>query len=349
MFLLLTSTAAWAEITFIVSPDGDRAFTVEGDDINLTARVQMTVAYDCALLAAPRVSVEGGTVTNLMDANPGTLVFDANQGSEATPSLVIHLSFDKKGTATGGIFSVKGKIMELDGTITPSSTMPNPSSPSLLAWVSRDNENETEPLPVPEVAVAPGNEVYLLRKAPLSVLQRFREFTGKPSLPAYLALFQSAPGETLLQEPPVVLSDGKALVRITFPWHAEEGSAPDIALSDATLVHLSVNDDRSWVVTALPNRGSWTARLVIKLAQKVVEFPLVVAPPVKLRKGITEKNFLAELDGFHFEQARAGEGENEQGRNMLSDYIFTANYLASPGNISAMTASELAERISKCE
>lgn len=344
LFLLTIPAQAWAEITFIVSPDGDGAFTVEGDDINITAKVQMSVAYDSSMLTTPRVSVEGGTVTNVMDENPGTLVFDANQGSEETPSLVIHLNFAKKGAGPGGIFSVQGKITELDGTITPCSTMPNPSSPSLLAWVSHDNE--TEPLRGPEGAVAAGS---LARKMRQSVLQRFREFTGKRSLSAYLALFQGAPDETVVQEPPVVLSDGKALVRVFFPWQAEEGSTPDIALSDATLVHLGVDDEKSWVVTALPNRGSWTARLVLKLAQQVVEFPLVVAPPVKVRIGINEDNFLAELDGFQFDPAGAGKGEKDQGRKRLSDYIFSANVLAGKGNVPALTALELAARIGDCE
>jgi hypothetical protein len=337
LFFLTSAAPAWGEVTFIVSPEGAGSFTIEGDDINLSAKVQMTVAYDSSVLTAPRTSVDGGTVSNVMDANPGTLIFDVNQGSEATPSLVIHLSFDTKGTGSGGIFSVRGKITELDGTITPCSTMPNPSSPSLLAWVSRAEEGE--PLPAPEDAATAENWPDLPRKAPLSVLQRFREFTGKRSLPAYRALFRSAPGD-LVQEPAVAISDGKALVRITFPWQVEEGGAPDIALSDATLVRSGVSDAKSWAVTVLPNPGSWTARLVLKLAEQVVEYPLVVAPPVKIPKGISEENFLAELDGFHFEPAGAGKGEGDQGRKTLSEYIFSANFLASGWNIPAMTASE---------
>jgi hypothetical protein len=346
MFLLLTAIPAWAEITFIVSLDGDKAFTVEGDDINITAKVQMTVAYDSSVLTKPRVTVDGGTVTNVMDANPGTLIFDANQGSEETPSLVIHLSFDKKGTGSGGIFSVKGKIMELDGTITPSSTMPNPSSPSLLAWVANDTEREAA---AGQEEAAAGGEGDLPLHSQQSVLQRFRAFAGERGLRAYLALFEKSTGEPPVQEPPVVLSDGKALVRITFPWKAEEGSAPDIALSDATLVHLGMNDQKCWVVTALPNPGSWTARLLIKLAEQVVEFPLVVAPPVKLRKGISAENFLAELDAFHFEPASAGKGEKAQERPRLSAYIFSANFLAGMGNVPAMTAAERGKGLGGCE
>jgi hypothetical protein len=346
MFLLLSAIPAWAEIAFIVSPDGDKAFTVEGDDINITARVQMTVAYDSSVLSKPRVTVDGGTVTNVMDANPGTLIFDANQGSEETPSLVIHLSFDKKRTGTGGLFSVKGKIVELDGTITPSSTMPNPSSPSLLAWVA--NDAEREPASGQEEA-ATGGEGELPLHSQQSVLQRFREFAGERSLRSYLALFKRSAAEPPVQEPPVVLSDGKALVRITFPWKTEEGSAPDIALSDAKLVHLGMNDEKCWVATALPNPGSWTARLLIKLAEQVVEFPLVVAPPVKIGKDISAENFLTELDAFHFEPAGAGKGESTLERQRLSAYIFSANLLASMGNVPAMTPAELADGLSGCK
>jgi hypothetical protein len=338
LLLLLSPAPSFAEITLIVSPDGDKAFTIEGDDINLTAKVELSVVYDSTKLANPRVSVEGGTVTDLMDSNPGILSFVANQGSVPTPSFVAHLSFDRTGDSRGGIFSVTGKITEKDGTITPSSTMPNPSNPSILAWGS--DVGETEPPVMTEETATSGNRPDMSMKAEKSVLQRFREFKGERGLKAFVALFERGPRDTLVQEPPVALSDGKNPVGIRLEMQQKGGGAPNIALSDAKLVHLWKEGEKGWVITALPNEGTWNARLIVEMDEKRIEFPLVVAPPVKIDKGINERNFVAELDRFISDRVGVDKEENDPFRLILYEYFFTANYLAGSGNRSAEMASE---------
>lgn len=347
LFLLLCPAPSFAEITFIVSPDGDKAFTIEGDDINLTAKVELTIVYDSTKLANPRVSVEGGTVTDLMDSNPGTLSFVANQGNETTPSFVVHLSFDRTGDSHGGIFSVAGKVMEQDGTITPSSTMPNPSTPSILTWASNDGEMEHSV--VTEETATSGNRPDIYMKAQMSVLQRFREFRGERGLKAFVALFERGPRDTLVQEPPVALSDGKTPVSIRLEMPQKSGGAPNIALSDAKLVHLWKEGEKGWVIMALPNEGTWNARLIVEMDEKRIEFPLVVAPPVKIDKGINERNFVAELDRFISDRVGVGKEENDPFRLILYEYFFTANYLAGSRNHSAEMTLEQASLVSNCK
>jgi hypothetical protein len=243
------------------------------------------------------------------------------------------LSFDKSKDFQGGIFSVTGKIIEPNGTSTTTRTLPGASSPFVMQPVSRDEET-----PVEETG-APGDSSYILITSKKSVLQRFKDFKGERGLKAFVALFDRSPGEGIVQEPPVALSDGKTPVRIILPLMPEEGDAPDIALSDAKLVHLVKEDEKGWVLTALPNEGSWKAILLIKVDEKVTEFPLVVAPAFSIRKDINERNFLSELDRFLSERAGAGEGENNPLRHILSEYVFTANYLAGSGNVAVKMAS----------
>lgn len=334
LLLLLSPAPTFAEITLIVSPDGDKAFTIEGDDINLTANVELKVVYDSTKLTNPRVSVEGGTVTDLDDSDPGTLSFVANQGSVPTPSFVAHLSFDRTGDSRGGIFSVTGKVVEQDGTVTPSSTVPNPSTPSILAWGSDIAKTEQPSAPEETPMSCATRDISVT--AEKSVLQRFREFRGERSLKSFAALFERRPGEMPVQEPPVGLSDGKTVVAVRLEIQPKQGGTPNIALSDAKLVHLWKEGEKCWVITVLPNQGTWNASLILETNDKRIEFPLVVVPPVDISKGITERNFVAELDRFVSGRSEVGkEGKNRFGRS-LYEYIFTANYLAVAGKSHAV-------------
>lgn len=342
LFTLLSPVRASADITFYVSPDGDNAFFIEGDDIKETENVEITVVYDSTILANPRVSLEGGTVTNISYPNPGIVTFNANRGDSPPHSFEAHLNFDRMGDSQGGIFSVSGKIMEPDGTISPSHTKLNLSTPSLLTFASNDGgaAASSEQSVATEETKPSGNRPDLLLKSEKSVMQRFKDFSGERGLKAFVALFERGPRDMLVQEPPVALSDGKTPVRITLPLHLEDGASPNIALSDAKLIQLGYEEEKGLVITALPNEGSWNARLLIKMNEKIIEFPLVVAPPVKLPKGINDKNFVAELDKFISVQAGAGKEEKEPLRHIPYEYVFTANYLASLSDHSTKMTSE---------
>jgi hypothetical protein len=161
-----------------------------------------------------------------------------------------------------------------------------------------------------------------------SVLQLFKDFRGERGLKAYVALFNPPPRRTYSQEPPVALSDGKTPVRVTLPAFPGSAGVPDVALFDARLVHLGRGEGSDWVITAIPNEGSWNARLIVKGAAKLMEIPLVTAPPVKMPKEITEGTFLPELDRFASRQRGSAQGEDVTTGNFYFAYVFTANYLA---------------------
>ncbi len=324
LLALLSPIASYAEITFYVAPEGDKGFSVEADDIDGQARVELTVIYDSSILANPRASVDGGTVADLIDSNPGTLIFNAIQGDDPGPSFVAHLKFDRAGDTPGGIFSVKGRIIEKDGAITPSRSLSDSSAPSLLAWTSSDGESE-EPRGADEKAIARSGAL-TRTEAEKSVLQRFREFRGERNLQALAALFAANQGGMLVQEPMVVLSDGKSPVSIRLASDEETSETPNFALSDAKLLRLRKDDEKGWVITVLPNEGTWSARLIMETDKKRIEFPLAVAPPVKINWEMTESDFVAELDKFG--AGRMAE-ENDPRRKALYEYFFTANYLAS--------------------
>ena len=322
-----------AEILLNAFPEDDRAIIIVGTYLTDAKSAEITVVYDSTILANPRVSLQGGTVTDIFDSSPGQVTFKANRGDNRASSFEARIMFEKKKDSLAGEISVTGKPMEPDGTYSP---------PSQVFLNLGGTALRPEKSAAPEEAATSGNRQDILINAGKSVLQRFKEFRGERGLKAFVALFDRSPRDMLVQEPPVVLSDGKTLARITLLMKTEGEKTPDIALADAKLVHLEKDSEKGWVITALPKEGTWNACLIIKMDEKTIEFPLIVAPPVKILENITEQNFVVELDKFICDQAGGGRRENDPLRHMPYEYVFTANYLAGLGNHSPKMTSEQA-------
>ena len=330
---LLCPMPSSAEITLNASPDGDRAFIILGYYLTNAETAEITVVYNSIIFSNPRVSLQGGTVTDTFDSSPGQLSFKVNRGDNHASSFEVHVNFDKMKDSQGGVITVTGKPMEPDGTY---------SSPTQVSLDLGGTASRPEKSVATEESTTSGNRPDILMKAEKSVLQRFKEFRGERGLKAFVALFERSPRDTLVQEPPVVLSDGNTPARISLALQPKEGDSPNFALSDAKLVHLGKEGEKGWVITALPKEGTWNARLIIKTDEGIIEYPLVVAPPVKIHKGITERNFVAELDRFISDQAGVGKGEHDPLCHIHYEYVFTANYLASSGDHSPKMTSEQA-------
>jgi len=247
LWALLSPALAGAQVTFYVTAESDRAFVIEADDIDAGSAVELTVVYDSQSLANPKASLTQGTLTDMVDA-AGTLVLSAVQGEDSTATFGLHLKFDKAEGRPGGIFSVRGTITGPDGAAASSRTLPGASSPEVLQSFSGACEPAPEDAEGPPEILSPGQ----------NVLQRFRNFQGKRGVKAFAALFRRSPSDGMVQDPPVVLSDGKEPVRIHFA-SGEGADPPDVALSDAKLLSLAREGDQGWVLTALPNEGTWDA------------------------------------------------------------------------------------------
>ena len=339
---LLNPGRSSAEVTFYVAPEEAQAFRIEAMDIDPKASVEITVLYDPALLANPRVSLDWGTVADLFDSLSGTLTFKTAPPEEPGPSFAAHLKFDKTGTAPGGILSVKGRIFESDGTVSRSRTLPNVpvSSDSSLATFTSDPGEPPDADDADLEGMSPATGRNLMERRDKSVLQRFQEFKGKKGLDGFAALFESAPDDSVSQEPSVALSDGKTTMDIRLKLRSKEVASPNFAMSDAKLVNIRKDGEKGWVITALPNKGTWNPSVVLQTDEKVILFPLVVAPPVAIPRGITRGNFLAELERFVSGQAGGDQGKSDLLDRHLYEYIFTANLLAESGLRPAATMPE---------
>jgi hypothetical protein len=157
-----------------------------------------------------------------------------------------------------------------------------------------------------------------------SVLERFRNFRGEKNLNAFVALFAQCDDDRTVQAPAIAISDGKTPVTIRMAVEPEGMHPVGIALSSARLISKETNE-KGIVITVLPNEGTWDTRLVVVTGRETLDYPLVVAPLVDFAGSVNENNFHDALQAYIINQPPALRRENKQ---YLSEYIFTANYLA---------------------
>jgi len=161
-----------------------------------------------------------------------------------------------------------------------------------------------------------------------SVLQLFREFSGEKSAKALIALFAEGAVPNFSQNPPVALSDGITPVRLTLTLKQGGTETPKFMLQGASVKEMGSEGEGQvvWTIDALPKKGAYDARLTVIDGQNIMEFPLVVAPPIgplvpKAQK-FTEADFT-----LYLSSPAKFDLNKDQKFDSLDDYIFTTNYI----------------------
>ena len=114
---------AAAVSTVTVSGAGEGAFLVEGTNIENAAALEITISYDIATLANPRV-VAGPLIAGAMTATnpnvPGTVRMVIIRLTPVHGSGVIAtLTFDCKGASSGRILSLRARLANINGASIP--------------------------------------------------------------------------------------------------------------------------------------------------------------------------------------------------------------------------------------
>jgi hypothetical protein len=163
-----------------------------------------------------------------------------------------------------------------------------------------------------------------------SILEQFRLFKGERTRKNLIALFNSAPGASFRQDPPIFLADGKGSVRVTISRVAP-GKVPSFTFRSARCVSFRKVSETEWLVEAKPDKGVLKAGIMLLDDGKPREIPLTVAR--KARVDLINPGKVSEADFALFLKQRGtkraprfdlnGDGK----RDYQDDYIFTANYL----------------------
>lgn len=188
----------------------------------------------------------------------------------------------------------------------------------------------TEPsLPEPDTTTVPASQdEYAVHTG---VAMRFRNYSGPRTPKALMSLFRDPVSDNIRQEPTICISDGKSSVRITLDLSFEEKTAPNFALKGAALKSLKKDGERRWIVEALPEAGAVEATLIIVTGERMVEYPLTVAPRVEPdmdgKGGISDADFVLYLARKSVGPPRSFDLNGDGKVDYLDDYIYTANHL----------------------
>jgi hypothetical protein len=168
----------------------------------------------------------------------------------------------------------------------------------------------------------------------ISVLDRFKEYRGKSTPEAFISLFEQDNMFWCRQDPPVALSDGKTVVRVTFITTPGNKTSSDIAVMGARLISMKKDPDNTntWVVELLPEKGEYRASLAVSQGDVKMVYPLTIAP--KLNMYGTKAGAMTGADFYRYFEKRgtapstAFDVNNDDKRDYIDDYTITANYLA---------------------
>ncbi len=168
-----------------------------------------------------------------------------------------------------------------------------------------------------------------------SVLERFKDFKGKKTPKALLALFNIQEKEAN-QDPPVVLSNGKATVKIVLQLDSK-GNNNNFLLDGVSLVSLKNKEKDLWVLELMPDSMTYEATVSVPRNNQWYVVPLTVAPPLDVNiepaaGRLTETDFKRYLKEQGTAKAPRFDLNKDGRRDYIDDYIFTANYLVQRGS-----------------
>ncbi len=343
-----------------IQPNGQGSFVMTGENVIGVQTLDVEIDYDSSMLSHPYVMINGGDLKQIKESLQGKLYLSIFR-QVADPLLQIFVNFEEsRSENTGnGIYHVSASVRsttewpskadadspsevpadEPTDVPTDVSSLPRVDKPVLIGIVPKVNPEAAQSknkgtdttTAVTKTTSSAGadreaqaEKLTLLTRDEKSVLQRFKKYKGETELSLFLALFGRSDEDRFVQEPAIAITDGKTPVVIRIDVQPDGAHSTSIALADATLISKEVRE-KDVVITVLPNEGTWDARLVISTGREILDFPLVVAPPVNLPGNINANNFIGALHAYINKQAPALQRENKK---YLSEYIFTANYLA---------------------
>jgi len=134
---------AFAASTLTLTPSGEGVFSLQGVGIEDAGAFDITINYDVATLANPRVD-QGSLISGAMLAvNPNTPGMVRMAIIHTTPirgsGIIATISFDRKGSAPGKVNSLYAHLVNIDGKPLPALVqVTNPPDTSSASSASQD-------------------------------------------------------------------------------------------------------------------------------------------------------------------------------------------------------------------
>lgn len=170
----------------------------------------------------------------------------------------------------GETIAVRTEVEETQAAALPAKPDPGPD-----AEVRKDESAVLQSAAYPVKAKTAAS---IRHRSMKGVLEQFLACDGDQTPAALASLAARAGTGEYRQEPPLLLSDGAATVRIVFLQAAAYKETPRFAVEGAQFRGVSWLSSGELVVDLLPNEGALKASITLLTNDETVEYPLAIAP-----------------------------------------------------------------------
>ncbi len=281
--------------------------------------------------AGQSIPVTSQVVNSVKTADSGASTTDQKTG-QSTAGTSPSSESGTPGTTATAPTGIAGIVVPLPGA--PASEVQSASS-STGQPAPDEQQPATDEIVSPEAAKeSPGEKAGKpeLKKVKMfpSVLEKFRDFKGAKTPEALMALFDVRDNNPQ-QDPPIVLSNGKATVKIVLELDSQ-GKNNNFLLDGASLVSLKKKEKHFWTVELLPDSRTYEATVSVPRNDQWSVIPLTVAPPMDVNidpssSRLTEADFKMYLKEKGTAKTPRFDLNKDGRRDYIDDYIFTANYI----------------------
>ncbi|MBJ6749314.1 cohesin domain-containing protein [Geomonas anaerohicana] len=167
LLLIVPATPVFALPTLTISsPASDGVFVLRGDQMDGVAGLDLSIGYDSATLANPRVSI-GKMVQGMMNAaNPGNPIRLAIVGTSGLKGsgIIASVTFDRTGTSPGAVTVVSGTLIDATGKkvamaqpviINPSAVVAAEDGGNATAQTGPEGKNDAVPAGTTSMPIRP--------------------------------------------------------------------------------------------------------------------------------------------------------------------------------------------------
>jgi len=173
-------------------------------------------------------------------------------------------------------------LTEQTAAISPSSSQPErinvPTDGAVVAQPSAAESANNGAEPSTDAEELPFSLIFTRREG---LFERFCKINGKRSDDALAGLL-SGKDDDFVQEPPLLLSDGTTVAKLTFRALGQSKHAPQFFISGGRCVHLKAAENGVWILEIMPETGALIASVTLLSGREAIEYPLAVVPSLEL-------------------------------------------------------------------
>jgi hypothetical protein len=312
---------AIASSLITLTPAGAGSFFIQGAPVEGAGAIEITLAYDAALLGNPQV-IAGPLISGAMMAANSTIPGIVRVAIIHTTPIsgsgnIATLTFERHNIDIGQINSLHARLTGANGAalavVTHISSVPQSPNDAVLTPLpftptSTTPQSNTLPMVQESFAELLGTEAKRVQdgmgldlhqnsseasgqlatsavRAALtqkSTLDRFKDFEGKPSVALLVSLFDESEKPLCRQTPTVVLTDGQSAVTI-HPASVSQGYS-DLVVMGAKLIDSNptlVYTNRR-AIKLLPEKDVHRASVSFTQGGANITCPLTVAPKANI-------------------------------------------------------------------